>query len=293
VVVGVEGTVEGAIEALSAADAALVTSRVPLPREVFERARDLAVVGKLGTGVDNVDRAAAADRGVPVTHTPGYNALSVAEHTLCLVLATANRLTEARSILERGEWRDEFTLATRLSGRTVGVVGFGDVGRRFGRLLAGFDVEIKLADPYVSEIDAELVGGCMTSLADLLDTSDVVVLTVELIEETTGLVGAAELAAMKDSAILVNTARGPVVDEVALVEALESGAIAGAGLDVFEREPLDPDSRLLDFETVVATPHVAAMTRVSRVESIGRLTENVVRLLRGEAVPDRFLARPE
>lgn len=290
--VGIEGTVEGATEALSSADVALVTSRVPLPREVISGASDLDVIAKLGTGVDNIDREAAADYDVPVTHTPGYNALSVAEHTLCLVLSTAHRLTEARSILERGGWRDEFTLATRVSGKTVGVVGFGDVGRRFGSLLGGFDVDIQIADPYVADIDAELVGGSMTSLPELLETSDVVVLNTELTPETTGLVGEAELARMKGSALLVNTARGPVVDEDALVDALEAGEIAGAGVDVYENEPLGADSRLLELETVVATPHTAAMTRESRVESIDRLTGNVVRLLDGEDVPERFMARP-
>lgn len=290
--VGIEGTVEGAAAALSSADVALVTSRIPLPREVIAEASDLDVIAKLGTGVDNIDREAAVDHGVPVTHTPGYNALSVAEHTLCLVLSTAHRLTEARSILERGEWRDEFTLATRFSGKTVGIVGFGDVGRRFGSLLSGFDVDIQIADPYVADIDAELVGGSMTTLPELLETSDVVVLNAELTPETAGLVGEAELARMKESALLVNTARGPVVDEDALVDALETGQIAGAGLDVYESEPLGADSRLLDLETVVATPHTAAMTHESRVESIGRLTSNVVRLLDGEDVPERFMARP-
>jgi phosphoglycerate dehydrogenase-like enzyme len=288
---GIEGTTEGAVAALAEADVALVTSRVPLDRHVFERASRLEVIGKLGTGVDNIDRAAAADHGIPVTHTPGYNALSVAEHTLCLVLATARRLTEARTILERGGWRDEFTLATRLSGKTVGIVGFGDIGRRFGSLLAGFDVDVLVADPYVPEVDAELVGGAMTSLSDLLATSDVVVLTTELTPETRGLLGEAELDRMRSSAVLVNTARGPVVDEDALVAALESGRIAGAGLDVFAEEPLGADSRLLDLDTVVTTPHTAAMTRESRVESIDRLTSNVVSLTEGRAVDEQFMAR--
>jgi phosphoglycerate dehydrogenase-like enzyme len=291
--IGIEGTVEGATDALAGADVALVTSRVPLPRDVIERAGDVAVIAKLGTGVDNIDLTAAADHGIPVTHTPGYNALSVAEHALCLVLSTARRLTEARSIMERGGWRDEFTLATRLSGKTVGIVGFGDIGRRFGSLLGGFDVDIQIADPYVPELDAELVRGSMTSLPELLETSDVVVLTTELTSETTGLIGGPELDRMRSSAVLVNTARGPVIDEEALVEALETGQIAGAGLDVFANEPLGVDSRLLDLDTVVATPHTGALTRESRLESIDRLTSNVVRLLDGAAVPERYMARPE
>ena len=290
--VGIRGTVEAVREELAGADVAFVTSRIPLPRDVIESASELEVVAKLGTGVDNVDREAAAEHGIPVTHTPGYNALSVAEHTLCLVLATARRLTEARTLLESGGWRDEFTLATRLSGSTVGIVGLGNVGKRVGRLLTGFDVEILTHDPYVPGTDAELVGGSTTSLGALLERSDVVVLNTELTEATRGLVGEAELARMKPSAILVNTARGPVVDQDALVRALESGSLAGAGLDVFASEPLDADSPLLEFDNVVATPHTAAMTCESRVESIRQLTTNAVRLLEGRAIPEQFLAPP-
>jgi phosphoglycerate dehydrogenase-like enzyme len=292
VTVGVEGTVAAARAAIETAHVVFVTSRVPLPRSVVAGASELEVVAKLGTGVDNIDRTAAAERGIPVTHTPGYNALSVAEHALCLVLATARRLTEARGLLKADRWRDEFTLGTRLSGSTVGIVGFGNVGTRLGRLLSGFDVDVLAHDPYVPEIDAELVGGSMTSLETLIERSDVIVVAAELTDETRGLIGAAELARAKPSAILVNTARGPIVDEDALVEALRRDELAGAGLDVFADEPLGADSPLLESDSVVATPHISSMTRESRTESIDRLTTNVVRLLRGEEIPERFLARP-
>lgn len=290
--VGIESTTEAVVERLEGAHVAFVTSRIPMSREVIANAPDLELIAKLGTGVDNIDRAAAVEYGVPVTHTPGYNALSVAEHTLGLTLATARRLTAARNLVEAGGWRDEYDLATRLSGSTVGIVGLGNVGTRFGGLLRGFDVELLAYDPYVPEIDAELVGGGMTGLDDLLERSDVVVLTPELTEETRGLIGATELARMASSALLINTSRGPVVEEDALVEALTTGSIAGAGLDVFATEPLGPDSPLLDLDSVVVTPHTAAMTRESRVESIGRLTENVVTLVEGGDVPDRYMATP-
>lgn len=290
--VGIDSTPDAAREEMAGVQVAFVTSRVPLPRDVIAAAPDLELIAKLGTGLDNIDLAAASDHGIPVTHTPGYNALSVAEHTLCLTLATAHRLTAARGLIEAGDWRDEFDLATRFSGSTVGIVGFGDVGKRFGNLVQGFDLELLVHDPYVPEIDRELVGASAVELDDLLARSDVVVLTTELTEETRGLIGEAELSRMSSSALLINTSRGPVVEERALLDALETGSIGGAGLDVFATEPLAPDSPLLDDDDVVVTPHTAAMTRQSRTESIGRLTENVLTLVDGGDVPGRYMAVP-
>ena len=255
--VGIEGTEEAAIEAVADADVVFVTSRIPVTRAVIEAAPDLAVIAKIGTGIDNVDLEAAAEAGVPVTYTPGHNALSVAELTLGLILATARRFTEARRTVEAGGWRDEVTLGTRLSGSTVGIVGFGNVGKRVGTLLGGFDVDVLVYDPYVHTIDAELVGGENAPFDRLLAESDVVVINAELTDETRGMIGERELGSMKESAILVNTARGPIVETDALVAALRAGEIAGAGLDVFETEPLGADAALLEFDNVVLTPHVA------------------------------------
>lgn len=288
--IGLKSTTDAVVDRLQGAQVALVTSRIPMSREVIASTSELRLIGKLGTGIDNIDRVAASEHGVPITHTPGYNALSVAEHTLGLTLATARRLTAARELIEAGRWRDEYELATRLSGSTIGIVGLGNVGTRFGGLLQGFDVELLAYDPYVPEIDAELVGASMTGLDELLERSDVVVLTTELTEETRGLIGDAELSRMAPSALLINTSRGPVVEEDTLIDALTTGSIAGVGLDVFMTEPLEPDSPLLNLDNVVVTPHIASMTHESRVESISQLTENVVTLLNGGDVPDRYMA---
>ncbi len=288
--VGIEKDGETLRTAIGDYDVAFVTSRVPVSAEVLARASRLRIVGKLGTGIDSVDVEAAAEHGITVTHTPGHNALSVAEHTLGLTLATARRLTAARNLVAEGRWRDEYTLGTRLSGSTVGIVGFGNVGKRVGTLLSGFDVDILAYDPYVHDIDTELVGGERTSLDTLLSESDVVVLTAELTDETRGMIGERELSLMDSSAILVNTARGPIVREEALVSALSSGSIGGAGLDVFASEPLGADSELLELENVVVTPHVAAMTAECRAENIDQLVENVTRLMAGEPVHERYVA---
>lgn len=277
-------------DALADVTVAFVTSRIPLTRPVLERATALEVVGKLGTGLDNVDLATAEAADITVTYTPGHNALSVAEHTLCLLLAAARRLTEARSLIERGRWRDEATLGTQLSGKTVGIVGFGDVGRRVGILLSGFAVDVLVHDPYIPETDAELVDGEVTGFQDLLAGSDAVVVTAALTEETRGMFDRSAFDRMRDSAVLVNTARGPIVDEAALIAALREGAIAGAGLDVHAEEPLTADSPLLALDNVVLTPHVAAMTTESRAATIDRLVENVTTVLQGRSLPARYLA---
>lgn len=290
VTIGIEKGGGALLDAVEGVEAVFVTSRIPLTREVIEHADDLEIIAKLGTGIDSVDLEAAAEHGITVTHTPGHNALSVAEHALCLALASARRLPTARSIIERGEWRDEYPLGTRLSQSTVGIVGFGDVGKRVASLLSGFNVELYASDPYVPSIDADFSGAELTSLEETVERSDFVIVTAELTEETTGLIGEAEFQRMKDDAILVNTARGPVVDEAALLDALKSGAIAGAGLDVYETEPLPSESPLLDFENVVTTPHIAAMTQASREDTIGQLAENVHHLVDDERVADRYIA---
>ncbi|MDJ1434358.1 NAD(P)-dependent oxidoreductase [Halostagnicola sp. A-GB9-2] len=271
-------------------DVALVTSRIPFSPELIEQTSQLEAIGKLGTGIDSIDLEAAEDNDISVTHTPGHNALSVAEHTLCLTLATLRRLTAARELIATDRWRDEYPLGSTLSGSTVGIVGFGDVGKRVGTLLSGFDVEILASDPYVPSIDTELVGGEGASLGTLLKESDVVILTAELTDETRHIIDQRELSIMDSSAILINTGRGPLVREDALLDALSSNSIAGAGLDVFSTEPLGSDSELLELDTVVTTPHVAAMTTEARSENIDQLASNVTRIMDGERLSERYIA---
>lgn len=290
VAVGIDGEESTLHEELSGYDVAFVTSRIPLSREVLERTSGLSLIGKLGTGIDSVDLDAAREAGITVTHTPGHNALSVAEHALLLTLATARRLPTATDLLDAGRWRDEYPLGTRLSGSTVGLVGFGNVGKRIGMLLGGFDVDVLISDPYVPSVDAELAHGTTTDLESVLAGSDVVILTPELTDETRGLIGAPELEAMQSSAILVNVSRGPVVDEDALIDALTADRIAGAGLDVFAEEPLAEDSPLPDLDNLVLTPHVAAMTAECREDNIDQLVENVLRAVDDRPVLDRYVA---
>lgn len=289
VTVGVDGTEDALIAALEGVDVLFATSRLPITRRVLE-ATDLAVVAKIGTGIDNVDLDAASDRGIPVTYTPGFNALAVAEHTVALILAVKRRIGHSQDVLREGGWRDDLPLGSMLSRDTIGIIGFGNVGRRVGSLLSGFHPELLAYDPYVLEIDTEQPGATFADLADLLARSDVVSVNAELTEETRHMLDASSFRRMKDDAVVVNTARGEIIDQPALVNAIESGEIAGAGLDVFEDEPLAADSPLHDLDTVVTTPHAAGLAIESRTRTMEILARNTCSLLAGEAVPDHFMA---
>ncbi|MFC6724059.1 NAD(P)-dependent oxidoreductase, partial [Halobium palmae] len=206
--VGGPGDERELIDALDGKDAVFTTSRLTLSERVLE-ATDLDLVAKIGTGIDNVDLDAAARLGIPVTHTPGMNAMSVAEHTVGLLLAVTHRISQTQDLLRNGGWRDDAPFGTQLYGKTVGIVGYGNVGRRVAKLLSGFDLRTLAYDPYVREIDGELTGAELTSFDRLLEESDAACVNAELTEETRGMIGESALAAMKPSAVLVNTARGP------------------------------------------------------------------------------------
>ena len=289
--VGIDGDEASAAERLAGADVAFVTSRISITPRVLA-ATDLSVVAKIGTGIDNVDLAAAREHGVAVTHTPGINALSVAEHALGLLLATRRHVVAGHRALAAGRWRDSVTLGTLVSGTTVGLVGLGNVGRRIASLFRGFDATTLAADPYVDRIEAEPVHAELVDLEALLDRSDSVVVAAELTDETRGLIDAEALARMADDAVLVNVGRGPIVEPAALVDALRRGDLGGAGIDVHATEPLPADSPLHDFENVVLTPHVGGSTEAARAEGVRTLGANALSLLDGEPVPDRYLAVP-
>ena len=284
-------TEAGALSALGDAEVLVTTSRVPVTERVLAES-NLELVAKFGTGIDSIDLDAAREAGVTVTYTPGLNALGVAEHTLTLLLAVARRLPAQQTHLQSGGWRDELPLSTQLSGSTVGIVGYGNVGRRVSGLLRGFNADVVAHDPYVPDEDGQPFGVDLVDLDTLLETSDAVTVNAELTDETHHMLDADAFARMKESAFLVNTARGPIVAEDDLISALESGEIAGAGLDVFESEPLSPDHPLFSFDNVVTTPHSAAMTVRTHEEVLDCIADTVRAYLVGEEIPDRYVAVP-
>jgi D-3-phosphoglycerate dehydrogenase len=236
---------------------------------------------RYGIGVDNVDLEASTGNGIVVAHVLEFCTGEVSNHAMALLLAVARRLLPLHQDSVAGKWRREH--AWRLApihGETLGVVGFGNIGRAVARKARAFDMRVLAHDPYVDAKTAEDVGAKPVPLNELLAESDYVSLHTPLTADTQRLIGPAELKAMKPTAVLVNTARGPVVDETALAEALAAGEIAAAGLDVFEEEPLPPDSPLCNLDNVLLTPHVASVSpeamRQLRQE-VGRAAGDVLR----------------
>jgi D-3-phosphoglycerate dehydrogenase len=267
---------------LPAADALIVRSATRVTSAVLERATKLRVVGRAGVGVDNVDLDAATRRGVLVMNTPGGNAPSVAEHTLALMLAMARKIPALDSAMHAGRWEKSKGQGTELRGKTLGLVGLGRVGAEVARRARALEMRVLACDPFLTEDAARQAGVGLVSLDQLLAESDFLSLHTALVPETERIINAANLAKTKRGAYLVNTARGELVDEVALAEALRSGQLAGAGLDVFAVEP-PKDSPLVALPNLIATPHVAGSTAEAQ-EEVGTLIAQQVRDYLAEGV---------
>lgn len=263
-------------------------------RRVFAGLPRLRVVVRYGVGVDGIDVAAATDHGVPVVNIPDYGTDEVANHAVALLLALARKLTRLDRQTRSGAW-DVFRVGpiTRLAGRTVGILGCGRIGSAVARKLGGFDVRLLGHDPYVASFPP---GVQPVPLDRLLAESDYLTIHCPLTAETRHLINAETLARMRPTAVLINTARGGIVDTAALVEALRMGYLAGAGLDVLESEPVDPASPLLRMEQVIVTPHAAWYSEEGRSDLKRRAAEEAVRVLRGDrprhCVNPEVLARP-
>ncbi len=261
--------------------AATLASVEPYTERVLAAAPDLRVISRTGVGFDAIDVAAATRRGIAVCTTPGANHHSVADLALALILACARGLVRGDRWVRSGGWMPQ-PEGIELRGATVGVVGTGLIGREVVKRLSGFEPRILAYDVVQTPELVERFGVRYVSLGELLAGSDFVTLHAPLLPETRGLIGVDALRTMKPSAFLVNTARGPLVDERALAEALAAGTIAGVGLDVFEEEPLPPSSPLRELENVILLPHVAGVTGASRVAMSRMSVENAALVLRGE-----------
>lgn len=271
---------------------AVIDRLIDLSAEVIAEAGNLKVIAKHGVGVDNIDVGAATEHGVVVANTPGANARGVAELAVTLLLSVRKRVLEADRHVRAGEWdRHEFS-TPEVGGDTLGLLGCGHIGSRVARLAGGFGMDVLVYDPYV---DPSALSDGVEAVDDrlaLFEESDAVSVHVPLTEETRHAVSTAELEALGEGGIVVNTARGGVVDEAALAEALADGVVAGAGLDTLEPEPPSPDNPLLDREDVVLTPHVGGITVESLREASTRAAGNVRAVYEGD-LPEHALNADE
>ena len=272
---------EDLAEALPNYHGLIVRSQTQVPRQALEKASELRVIGRAGVGVDNIDIDAASERGIIVVNAPTGNTISAAELTVALLLALARHVVSADNSLRRGEWNRKSFVGVEVRGKTVGVVGMGQVGSAVARRLRAMEMEVLGFDPFVPEERAQMLGVELVSLDRLLERSDFVSLHCALTPDTKHLLGEERLTKMKPGARLVNAARGGLIDEAALLAALESGQIAGAALDVFEDEPPKKDNPLLGHPGVITTPHLGASTVEAQEQVSLDVAREVVHVLSG------------
>lgn len=252
------------VEALRGFDGVVALGE-PINDRTLDALPDLKLVARFGLGYDKVDLAAAERHGVCVTNTAGTMAGGVAETSLLLMLEAARRFAKYDKAVHAGIWSRNYR-GTQLEGKTVGIIGFGSIGRRLAQYLQGFHCRILVHDLRYDEAQLQALNAEPSELMDLAAQADFVSVNCPLTPETRGIISEAFLSRMKPSAYLVNTSRGPTVDQAALIAALQAGKIAGAGLDVYEREPLEDGSPLRGMENVVLLPHIASLTGESMLE---------------------------
>jgi len=268
-------------QALADCEALIVRSGTKVTAEALQGAASLKVIGRAGAGVDNIDVEAATRRGILVMNTPGGNTVSACELTMAMMLALARRLPQADARVRAGEWPRKESMGTELQGKRLGIIGLGRIGSHVARRALAFGMEVVAYDPFVTEERARRLEVKLIGLDELLATSDVITIHAPRNRDTERLINASAFAKMKDGALLINCARGGIVDENALVDALKSGKVAGCALDVFEKEP-PVGNPLLAFDQVIATPHVGATTREAQTNVATQIAHQVVAFLRGE-----------
>ncbi len=276
-------------EIIAEADYA-ISGLIAVPASTLRAAKKLKLLHKWGVGTDNFDLTTADELGIPVARTTGSNAIPVAEFTIGLIIAALRNLTAGHAELMKGNWHSgQFsTDSFMLSGKTVGIIGFGAIGQTLARLLSGFGCTILYYKPNrLPEEDERRLGAIYTNLEVLLAMSDVVSLHCPLTPETTGLIDRTALRKMKKTAILVNVARGGVVIEEDLVDALRMGEIHAAAMDVFDTEPLPADHALLKLENVVVTPHIAAIAADNFEKTVRQMFGNIQCVMEGRPIPPR------
>ena len=274
------------LPALATADAILIRSATQIDAEALAAAPRLKVVARAGVGLDNVDVPAATARGVLVVNAPQSNIISAAEQAVALLFAVARRTADANASMQRGEWKRSSYTGVEVAEKTVGVVGFGRIGQLFASRMAAFDTTIIAYDPYLQPARAAALGVQLVDLKTLLAQSDFISIHLPKTKETLNLIGVEELKTVKPTVIIINAARGGLIDEQALADAVRDGRVAGAGIDVFVKEPATADNPLLGLPNVVVTPHLGASTQEAQDKAGTAVARSVRLALRGDFVPD-------
>ncbi|MGA3214298.1 MAG: phosphoglycerate dehydrogenase [Acidimicrobiales bacterium] len=277
-------TPEELVEAVPGAAALVIRSATRVTAEVLEAGRDLVAVGRAGIGLDNVDVEAATRRGVMVVNAPQSNILSAAEHAVALMLAQARNIPQAHAALVNGRWERSKWEGVELHGKTLGIIGLGRIGSLVAQRAAGFGMRLLAYDPYVTPERARQIGAELLDLEEVFASADFVTIHLPKTPETRGLIGKELLAKAKPGIRVINAARGGILDEEALADAISSGHVAGAALDVFATEPCT-SSPLFELDRVVVTPHLGASTAEAQDKAGEQIAEQIALALAGELVP--------
>lgn len=270
---------------------ALIPGLRPITRQDMQRAPRVLIVAVIGVGYNHVDLEGATDLGIFVTHNPGTNSDAVAEFTLGLLLALSRQIPHAWEDMKKRGWRGAGTSCSELRGKTLGIIGLGRIGSRVSRIGAGFGMKVIACDPYIPEQNFRDAGAQPVSRDMAISQADFLTIHTPLTEETRRMMGDRELAMMKPTAFLINTARGEIVQPQVLLKALDDGILAGAALDVFEKEP-PTDFPLVRHPKVILTPHIAGLTLEARSRMSMGSVEQVIQILKGQK-PSRALNNPK
>jgi len=262
-------------------DALIVRSQTKVRAEVIESGKKLKVIGRAGVGIDNIDVDAATRNGIVVVNAPTGNIIAAAEHTIALMLALARNVPQANSYLKSGEWRREQFVGTEIRNKTLGIIGLGNVGSEVAKRVQAFEMRVIAHDPFVSKDYAHNLKVELVSMDELLKEADFITLHVPLTATTSKLIGAKELAKLKPAARIINCARGGLIDEKALLEAIKTGKMAGAAFDVFDREPVT-DSPLFKEDKIIVTPHLGASTVEAQMSVAKDVAAEVLTVLQGQ-----------
>ncbi|MFD5850660.1 C-terminal binding protein [Cytobacillus pseudoceanisediminis] len=265
---------------------AILNQYAPISRRVIESLENAKVISRYGVGVNTIDIDAANEKGITVANVPDYGMEEVSNHALALLLSWARKVTLLNNEVKRGNWDFKACVPIhRFNNQTVGVLGFGRIPRRFIEKVKPLGFKLAAYDPFVSAEDMASAGVKKMELDEIIREADYLSVHVPLIKDTYHLLNADRFSQMKKNAVIINTARGPIIDEKALIEALENGIIAGAALDVAEEEPISIDSPLLHMDNVIITPHSAWYSEEAMVELRQKAAKNIVQVLKGEKTP--------
>ncbi|MEN2985300.1 MAG: phosphoglycerate dehydrogenase [Thermodesulfovibrionaceae bacterium] len=257
-------------------DALIIRSATKVTADIIEKAKKLKVIGRAGTGVDNVDNIAATKKGIVVMNTPGGNTITTAEHTIALMFSLARRIPQASVSLKEGKWERKKFIGVELYNKTLGIIGLGRIGTEVAKRAQSIGMNVLAYDPFLSDERAEELGVVKTDFERVLRESDFITIHTPLTSETKNMINKETISKMKDGVYIINCARGGIVNEKDLYEAIESGKVAGAAVDVFEKEPPDPSNPLILSEKVICTPHLGASTLEAQENVAVAIAEQVV-----------------